>query len=96
MKQVALPLVKEQQKFEFLQVLGQASQALGEYAGAIASYKEYLAHFGTNINILNAIGDCYHQLGDIQEALVAWKKSLEINPNQERIKTLVKSVQEKK
>jgi GWxTD domain-containing protein len=95
MKQVALPFVKEQQKYEFLQVLGQASQALGEYAEAIASYKDYLTRFGTNINVLNAIGECYYQLGNFPEALVAWRKSLELNPNQEKIKALVKSVQEK-
>jgi GWxTD domain-containing protein len=95
-KQVALPFVKEKQKYEFLQVLGKASQALGEYAEAIAVYKEYLTRFGTNINVLNAIGDCYYQLGNIPEALVAWNKSLQISPNQERIKALVKSLEEKK
>jgi tetratricopeptide (TPR) repeat protein len=96
MKQVALPLVRDKQKYEFLQVLGQASQFLGEYAEAIASYKDYLVRFGTNINVLNALGDCYYQLGNMPEALVAWNKSLEINPKQERIKALVKSAQEKK
>jgi tetratricopeptide (TPR) repeat protein len=95
-KQVALPFVKEKQKYEFLQVLGQANQALGEYAEAVAVYKEYLTRFGTNINVLNAIGDCYYQLGNIPEALVAWNKSLQISPNQERIKALVKSLEEKK
>ena len=95
-KQVALPFVKERQKYEFLQVLGQAGQALGEYAEAIAVYKEYLTRFGINIEVLNAIGNCYFQLGNIPEALVAWNKSLEINPKQENIKVLVKSAREKK
>jgi len=96
MKEIALPLVKEKQKYEFLQVLGQAHQALGEYAEAIAVHKQYLTHFGTNINVLNSIGDCYYQLGNFPEALEAWNKSLQISPDQERIKALVKSLQAKK
>jgi len=96
MKQIVLPFVKEKQKYEFLQVLGQANQALGEYAEAVAVYKEYLTRFGTNINVLNAIGDCYYQLGNIPEALVAWNKSLQINPKQDKIREQVKAAQEKK
>jgi tetratricopeptide (TPR) repeat protein len=45
---------------------------------------------------LNAIGDCYSQLGNIAEALFAYEKSLELNPSQEKIKALVKSLKEKK
>ena len=96
MKQIVLPFVREKQKYEFLLVLGQAHQALGEYAEAVAVYKEYLTRFGTNLNVLNSIGDCYYRLGNIPEALVAWNRSLQINPNQERIKALVKSLEEKK
>ena len=77
-------------------MLGKAHQALGEYAEAIAVHKQYLTHFGTNINVLNSIGDCYYQLGNFPEALEAWNKSLQISPDQERIKALVKSLQVKK
>ena len=93
---VAAPFIKEQKRPEFLELVGQSSQALGELAEAIAYYKAYLAHYGTNILILNAIGQCYLQSGNTQEALVAWEKSLEINPNQEDLKEQVKSLKEKK
>jgi GWxTD domain-containing protein len=94
-KEIALPFIQAG-NHEFLQVLGQASQALGELAQAASYYKDYLNHFGTNINVLNAIGDCYYQLGNFEEALIAWEKSLELNPKQERISSLVKELKEKK
>lgn len=95
-KQTAQPFLQGETRNDFLELLGQTSQALGELAEAAAYYKDYLTHFGTNISVLNAIGDCYSQLGNIAEALFAYEKSLELNPNQEKIKALVKSLKEKK
>ena len=95
-KRIALPFIQNQQKYEFLQIAGQSCQALGELNEAITYYKEYLSHFGTNIFVLNSIGECYYRLGNTEEALIAWEKSLEINPAQEKLKTLVKSLKEKK
>jgi GWxTD domain-containing protein len=94
-KEIALPFVQAG-NHEFLQLLGQASQALGELAEAASYYKEYLNHFGANINVLNAVGECYYQLGNFEEALVAWEKSLELNPKQEKLISLVKELKEKK
>lgn len=95
-KDAASPFLKDEQKYEFLSIVGQASQALGELAEAIAYYKEYLAHYGTNLFILNSIGDCYYRLGNIEEALIAYEKSLEINPKQERVRKIVDALKEKK
>ncbi len=95
-KQIAAPFLKDQRKYAFLQLMGQSCQALGELAEAISYYKEYLSYFGTNIIILNSIGECYYQLGSTEEALVAWERSLKINPNQEKLKLFLKSIKEKK
>jgi len=95
-KEVAAPFLGSQEKYEFLSILGQSSQALGELAEAISFYKDYLSHYGTNILILNSIGECYYQMGNPEEALVAWEKSLEMNPQQENIKKMVDSIKEKK
>ncbi|MGQ9801308.1 MAG: GWxTD domain-containing protein [Candidatus Saccharicenans sp.] len=92
---IALPFVNQGQN-DFLELIGQAFQAQQQYQQAIDYYKQYLAHFGTNINVLNAIGECYYQLGDMGEALYAWERSLQIEPNQDKIKALVKSLKEKK
>jgi len=96
MKQVALPFLKDQEKYEFLGILGQSCQALGEFGDAISYYKDYLSHYGTNLNVLNSIGECYYRLGNIEEALIAWGKSLEIDPKQEKLKKTVESIREKK
>lgn len=96
-REVALPFLKDdQKKHNFLQILGQSSQALGEYAQAIYYYQEYLSYFGTNIIVLNAIGDCYVRLGDTAAALVAWEKSLELEPKQEGLRERVRALKEKK
>jgi GWxTD domain-containing protein len=95
-KAVAGSFLETGQRVEFLHFLGQAHQALGELAEAIAYYKEYLAHYGTNINVLNAIGDCYARLGNREEARVAWEKSLEISPGQPDIRKKLDALKEKK
>ena len=95
-KEVAAPFTQTDKKFDFLLYLAQASQGLGETAEAIAGYKEYLAHYGANINVLNSIGDCYYQLGNWEEARIAWQRSLEISPGQEELKRKLESLKEKK
>jgi len=96
LKEVAGPFLQTEQQYDFLVYLGQASQALGELAEAISRYKEYLAHFGANISVLNSVGDCYYQLGNWEEARIAWQRSLEISPTQEDLKKKLESLKEKK
>jgi len=95
-KQIALPFLKDQEKYEFLGILGQTCQAMGEFEDAISYYKDYLSHYGTNLNVLNSIGECYYKLGNKEEALIAWEKSLEINSKQEKLKKIVQSIKDKK
>ncbi len=77
---------------EVLALLGQAHHALGEFGQAAERYSGYLARFGANVDILNWLGTCHYQLGNADEALKAWTKSLEIAPGQEKIKALVDSL----
>ena len=95
-RQTALPFLKDEQKYDFLQSVGEASQALGQYAEAIAYFKDYLTHFGTNISILNSIGECHLLLGNIPEALAAWERSLELEPKQPALRERVRTLKEKK
>jgi tetratricopeptide (TPR) repeat protein len=46
------------------------------------------------IEVLNSLGECYLKIGDKEKALRAWKKSLEINPNQENIKKMIEKLKE--
>jgi GWxTD domain-containing protein len=96
-KDVLQPFLSStQENHEFIRLLGQSCQALKEYDAAIQHYKNYLSHTGTNVLILNSIGECYFLSGNIKEALIAWEKSLEIDPNQEVIREKIRSLKEKK
>jgi GWxTD domain-containing protein len=92
----AEPFLKDERKYDFLQIAGESAHALGRYAEAIAFYKDHLARFGTNILILNAVGECYDRLGNTAEALAAWERSLQLDPNQENIKARVAALKTKK
>jgi tetratricopeptide (TPR) repeat protein len=69
---------------------------LGELSKAIEVLDKAISRYGININLLNTIGECYFQLGEPDEALAAWQKSLEINQNQPQIKKSVEALKEKK
>jgi GWxTD domain-containing protein len=92
-KEVLLPLaVGQEPAGEVIGLLGQACHALGEYQEALTQYTKYLSRFGLNIDILNYLGTCYYELGNKEEALKTWTKSLDLSPNQERIRKLVESL----
>jgi GWxTD domain-containing protein len=89
-KEVLGPLASGGQgSAEILAALGRARHALGEFADAAALYREYLERFGANIEVMNLLGTCYFKLGNREEALRAWEKSLEINPDQPQVRKLV-------
>ncbi|MCK7483884.1 MAG: tetratricopeptide repeat protein [Candidatus Moduliflexus flocculans] len=95
-KEVLLPWAeKEDAPAEVPALLGQTCHALGEYEAAAKYYTAYLVRFGANVDILNWLGTCHFQLGNREEALKAWTKSLEISPNQDKIKALVESLKKK-
>jgi GWxTD domain-containing protein len=95
---VLLPFVSQPQppKYEVFFMIGKAYQSLGELSKAIDVLDKAISYYGININLLNTIGECYFQLGKPDAALVAWQKSLEINPNQPQIKKSVEALKEKK
>ncbi|MEE9503180.1 MAG: GWxTD domain-containing protein [Candidatus Aminicenantaceae bacterium] len=95
LKDIALPFLDRPEKHEFYALLGQSCQKLGELAEAIVYYKSYLAYYGTHIQILNSVGECYNQLGNRDEALAAWEKSLELDPKQETLRKLIESLKKK-
>ena len=95
-KEVLLPFAGETESAaEVLALLGQACHALGEFLEASTHYTAYLIRFGANIDILNFLGTCYLQLGNREEAVKAWTKSLELSPNQEKIRALLESLKKR-
>jgi tetratricopeptide (TPR) repeat protein len=90
--EIGAPFMEREDKNKFYALMGFAAEALGQNEQAIKYYKDYLAYHGTNLRILNSIGACYHKLGDISEALVAWEKSLELFPKQPKLKEAVQAL----
>jgi len=89
------PFLEDDRKWDFLLIAGEAAQALGEYETAVLRFKEYLSHFGTNVSVLNRIGDCYFRLDNPAEALIAWERSLQLDPKQPGIQEKVKALRKK-
>lgn len=85
----------QQQNFSLYFYLGKSLEELGEFSDAVTNYQQALAHRGNIAQILNAIGECHMHLGEKKQALLAWEKSLEINPDQENIKRAVEGLKRK-
>ena len=77
-------------------LIGKSYQTLGQYTRAIESYQAYLSYFGTNLRVLNDLGECHFRLGNQADALVAWKKSLELDADQKEIQKKVNTLEGKK
>ncbi len=81
---------------QVLCLLGSCCQASEEYQEALSYYHRYLSQAGTNLVVVNAIGECYYRLGNLREALITWEKSLDINPRQESLQKRVAELKRKK
>ncbi|MDY0231379.1 MAG: GWxTD domain-containing protein [Candidatus Saccharicenans sp.] len=80
---------------ELLSLLGRSFHSLNQSEEAINYYEKYLNRFGANLEILNYLGSCYYQLGDKEKALNLWERSLDLEPNQKKLKELVDSLKKK-
>ena len=89
-------LKKENVKYDVYFYSGKSAQARGDFAEAILHFREAISHFGLNIFLLNALGECYFNLNNKPEARAAWEKSLEINPDQPQIQEKLSSLKGKK
>jgi GWxTD domain-containing protein len=95
---VLLPFSEDEKPggYEFYLLRGLAWQKLGEWDKAIAVFNEAISHFGTDMNILNALAECYLQKGNPKEALAVWQKSLELNPDQPEVRKAIETLEEKR
>lgn len=93
---IAEPLWAGGTRHELSGLLGQAAQAMGDWRAAVAFYLDHLAHYGANVNVMNSAGECYYKLGQLDDALGVWRKSLELSPDQESIKKRVAALEAKR
>jgi GWxTD domain-containing protein len=80
------------EKFELFYYLGESAKRIGEPEAAVMYFQKALDQKGNVVEILNSLGSCYAEMGNEDEALRAWEKSLEINPRQEQIKAQVRKL----
>jgi len=73
-------------RYETYLVAAQAAFSFGQYEKALTVLDKAVARHGSDIQLLDLIGDCYFKLGKKEEALAVWQKSLEINPDQPELK----------
>ncbi len=93
-----LPFVESdpQPKYEALFLLATSYKKTGALKKAIEILEKGVLHYGINSTLLNEIGECQLELGNVAEALEAFEKSLEINPDQPKIKSRIEALKEKK
>jgi tetratricopeptide (TPR) repeat protein len=72
--------------------LGNVNQKLKRYPAAVTYFKKILAYHGLSVDVLNRMASCYYFMGDKEEAKRAWKQSLKIDPNQEKVKKALRSL----
>jgi tetratricopeptide (TPR) repeat protein len=82
-------------KYEMFWMAGVAALKMGNFARALEILDTAINHFGANITILNAVGDCYLGLGKTGEAKAVWEKSLSMNTDQSEIRKKLDSLKSK-
>jgi GWxTD domain-containing protein len=92
-REILFPFAEtKKESFELFFCLGKASQETSNFEEAITFYQKALTLKGSITLILNSIGECYLQLGEIEQALTAFEKSLETDPSQETIRKKIKDI----
>lgn len=66
-----------------------------DFQKALHLFQVTANRFGINVFLLNHLGDCHFYLNQENEAIAAWQKSLELNPEQPQIKQKIKDIREK-
>jgi len=94
-KQILSPFTESNtESYALYYYLGKSSQEVEVFEEAISYYHRALTLRGNTADVLNSLGVCYYEIGDKEQALLAWEKSLEVNPDQEKIKELIEAVKD--
>jgi len=83
-------------QYEIYVLAARVLQMSGDDSGALDLLDRTISHFGVNASLLNAIGESHLRLGRPNEALAAWQKSLQLDPNQPEVKKKMDALREKK
>jgi Tfp pilus assembly protein PilF/arylsulfatase A-like enzyme len=65
----------------------------GYVDAAIAAFERTLSYDGTIVQALNGLGESYRLAGRTADAIATWRRSLELNPAQERLRTSLEQLE---
>jgi len=82
-------------KYETYLLAAEGLKGTGEFGRAVELLERAVAHYGVNAAILNSMGEGYEGLGRTKDALAAYEKSLQLSPDQPRIKQRVDDLKKK-
>jgi len=86
---IVFPVFQATQEREAAKVIAVNYAGLEDWSSALV-YLEKLMEQATEISVLNLAAECYLNLNQPEKALPLLQKSLELNPNQDKIKELEK------
>lgn len=93
--EVAIPIYETTGDREVAKILAVDYAGLKDWSSALI-YLEKLLSQATEISVLNLAAECYFNLNLPEKALPLLQRSLELDPNQEKIIELKKKIEEKK
>ncbi len=79
--------------YETMMLSAEASRAAGDGPAALAMLERTISHYGVNAAIMNVMGENYLAMGKKSEALAAFKKSLELSPEQPELKKKIEELE---
>lgn len=82
-------------QYEIYLLAGRSSLQAGKPARALEIFNLAASHYGVNLGLLNAMGECHLGLGQLKEARAVWEKSLAINPEQPEIRKQIERLDKK-
>lgn len=86
----------EAAKYELYLLAGEAHKRTGSYAEAVEVLDRAVSHYGVNALLLNSIGDSYAGMGQRDQALAAYERSLQLSADQPEIRKKVEALKKKR
>jgi len=81
--------------YETLVLAAAASRAADDDARSVELLDRAAVRYGVNAALMNAMGESYEGMGKTREALAAYERSLQLSPDQPRIKQRVEELRKK-
>ena len=90
------PFLEGEHKNMFLMIRAEVARRRGDWKSALELGEEYLQHNGVNYHVLNVMGESLMHLGNHDEAIKVFNRSLEENPLQPSVKAMVARLKREK